>query len=694
MFNSKKKHKEELKLLAIEIASQLTSEPTQKNATLQQEFNSIFNQLVGTNDKITDPFEQSLWVAACINTIVNRFASAPFEIKEGDKLTTDKKILSLFNHPNPFMDGNLFQETIAGLVSLTGNAMIVMDGLVDGKTSKLPSSMWPLHSKHLRPVLNKERNMPSFWELEVDGEKTKIHWENVLHIKTWNPNSMIIGHDPLKPAKNTIAMDFFSGLFNRKFFQNNATPSGVLSTEKNVSSDVRKEIRENWTSNHNGVENSNKIAVLSGGLKYTQMGLTQQDMQFIEGKKLSREEIAAILGVPPATVGIFEFANYANSEAQIKMLWEATLIPLGVKVASVFNSMFFARFSPTLSVSYNTSNIKALQEDEDKKVARAQVLFNMGVTLDVINTRLKLELDIDNLPWKNTWLVPFSLISAAELIKNPLSKEKEENSTDINNSVNKYVNVRLSRAKWVEINRKSRKNVKAFEKEMVSFFDKQEKLLLNELKNATGIQILSILVNGANDVVNFDWTTQDRLLIKRTKPHYLDSLELGGSSSMEEIKIIGIDFSTDDKLVTDFLLDKENFVTGINDTVREQLILQIAEGVEAGESIQQLTDRLSTVYDQARTRAQNIARTETNDAVNGGRTAGYGQAGVEGKTWLNSGKENVRESHSNGAGVGGETVKIDESFSNGLRWPSDTANGEPAETNNCVCTITAKVKIK
>ena len=691
MFFKKRKQKA-LQQRALEISSQMTAEPTQQNFTLQQELTSVFQLMTGNNEKITDPFKQSLWVAACINTIVKRFASAPFEIKKGDDLVESGPVFDLFENPNPFQDSNIFHETISGLLSLTGNCMIVMDGLADNKTNSLPTAMFPLHSKHFEAVLNKERNTPVSWKMEVDGQKVTIPWENVIHIKKWNPNSLILGHDPLEPAENTIAMDWFSGLFNRKFFKNDATPNGIIEHPSGKASRSKaEEIREVWEGNHKGVNQAHKIGVLFGGMKYTQMGITQRDMQFMEGKKLSREEIAAILGVPPATVGIFEFANYANAEAQIKMLWEGTIIPTQAKSESSFRAKFFKRFAPDLSGRYNTKNIKALQEDEDKKVARAVQLFGIGVPLEEINDKLGLELSIDDLAWKRTWLVPFSMIPADQLIENPpRDDDNQENSTKLSTDVEKYKTIQLSRAKWVRIRRKSQKNIKSFEKEMIKFFDKQEKLLLNELKNAIGgdLETLSI-----GDVIKFDWLEQDKLLIKATKPHHLDGLELGGQAAIDEIGLIDVAFDTDDKIVTDFLLDKQSLITGINDTVKDQVSLTLAEAIEAGESLQQQVDRVAGTFDQARNRAQTIARTEVNDAVNGGREAGFSQSGVEGKNWLNSGGENVRESHSNGAGVGGEVVKVGETFSNGLRWPSDTASGDAGETANCVCTMTAVIKI-
>ena len=64
-------------------------------------------------------------------------------------------------------------------------------------------------------------------------------------------------------------------------------------------------------------------------------------------------------------------------------------------------------------------------------------------------------------------------------------------------------------------------------------------------------------------------------------------------------------------------------------------------------------------------------------ANDGARAAEAGR-----KTWLTT-SSNPRESH---AAIGGETVALDERFSNGLLWPGDPA-GPAEELANCVCAL-------
>lgn len=127
-------------------------------------------------------------------------------------------------------------------------------------------------------------------------------------------------------------------------------------------------------------------------------------------------------------------------------------------------------------------------------------------------------------------------------------------------------------------------------------------------------------------------------------------------------------------------LDKQSLelAGNVSQTTLDNLQDTLSEGIQAGESIPDLRGRVQgTFQDAGRTRANMIARTEANKAANG---AGWVQAQNSGvvktKTWLATMDDRTRPEH---AAMNGETVPIDESFSNGSMFPDDV---------NCRCTLT------
>lgn len=124
---------------------------------------------------------------------------------------------------------------------------------------------------------------------------------------------------------------------------------------------------------------------------------------------------------------------------------------------------------------------------------------------------------------------------------------------------------------------------------------------------------------------------------------------------------------------------------------KKALNSQIMQGIIQGESIPQMSKRLREVTDMNKTSSIRNARTMTTEAENGGRLDSMKEAEELGleyeKTWLASHDDRTRLSH---ALLDGETVGLDEPFSNGLQYPADPS-GPPEEVYNCRCSLVRKL---
>lgn len=118
---------------------------------------------------------------------------------------------------------------------------------------------------------------------------------------------------------------------------------------------------------------------------------------------------------------------------------------------------------------------------------------------------------------------------------------------------------------------------------------------------------------------------------------------------------------------------------------------QMMQGIIQGESIPQMSKRLREVTDMNKTSSIRNARTMTTEAENGGRLDSMKEAEDMGleyeKTWVSTHDERTRLSH---ALMDGETVGLDEPFSNGLMYPADPS-GAPEEVYNCRCSLVRKL---
>ena len=120
----------------------------------------------------------------------------------------------------------------------------------------------------------------------------------------------------------------------------------------------------------------------------------------------------------------------------------------------------------------------------------------------------------------------------------------------------------------------------------------------------------------------------------------------------------------------------ERSAAAINATTRDQVAAALLAEVPK--------DAVKNLFEIAKTsRAQEIAGSHVNAIANFGSHDGARQSGLTTKTWQHNGSKDPRSEH---IAMDGETVGIEERFSNGARWPGDPILG--AEQNaHCRCSV-------
>ena len=150
---------------------------------------------------------------------------------------------------------------------------------------------------------------------------------------------------------------------------------------------------------HGGASNARKPAVLTGGLKWQQIGFSPKDMDFISQREWSRTEIAIVLGVPLLLLGITEEIHSKESARNTRqMFWEESLIPLLRFAEKTLERDLFLgrgggkkpRGSGDAWAEYDLSKISVLHREDREKRETAKVDRDLGFPLNEINQVHKL----------------------------------------------------------------------------------------------------------------------------------------------------------------------------------------------------------------------------------------------------------------------------------------------------------------
>ena len=275
---------------------------------------------------------QTTAVYSCVRILAEAVASLPIHVyrytETGKERVYDHPLYYLLHdEPNPEMTSFVFRETLMSHLLIWGNAyaQIIRDG--SGRVLSLypllPDKMEVDRDEHGRLFYTYTRNTdenPNFSEYG----RVRLKPEDVLHIPGLGFDGLV-GYSPIAMAKNAVGMTLACEEYGASFFENGATPGGVLE-HPGVLKDPAK-VRESWHSVYGGSKNAGKVAVLEEGMKYQQIGIPPEEAQFLETRKFQIDEIARLYRIPPHMVGDLDKSSFSNIEQQSLEFVKYTLDP-------------------------------------------------------------------------------------------------------------------------------------------------------------------------------------------------------------------------------------------------------------------------------------------------------------------------------------------------------------------------------
>lgn len=271
-------------------------------------------------------------VYACVRILSEAIAGLPLHLyryKDGggkEKAVDHPLYLLLHDEPNPEMSSFVFRETLMTHLLLWGNAYAQI--IRNGKGEVI--ALYPLMPNKMTVDRDADGHLYYKYMKSTDEAPTMpnstviLPPSDVLHIPGLGFDGLV-GYSPIAMAKNSIGMAIACEEYGARFFSNGAAPGGVLEHPGTVKEPQK--IRDSWNKSFMGAQNSHRIAVLEEGMKYTPIGISPNEAQFLETRKFQINEIARIFRVPPHMVGDLEKSSFSNIEQQSLEFVKYTLDP-------------------------------------------------------------------------------------------------------------------------------------------------------------------------------------------------------------------------------------------------------------------------------------------------------------------------------------------------------------------------------
>jgi HK97 family phage portal protein len=267
-------------------------------------------------------------------------------------------LLKLLSRPNPSQGRAAFVEEAVSRLLLTGNGFVV--GVAP--TNKPSAELWGLRPDRVEVVPDPTERIRAY-KYRVGGREQEFPAANVLHLTLFNPLDDYYGLSPLQAAARAIVSDNEAARWNYSLLRNDARPSGAVVTPETLTENQHNRLREQLEDTYSGSGNAGRPILLEGGLDWKPFGLSPQDMDWLNTRKLSKREIAHVFGVPPELVGDTDSKTYSNYKEARKALYHEVVIPRLDHLRDELNNWLTPQFGDDLYLEYDRDGIEALQGD-------------------------------------------------------------------------------------------------------------------------------------------------------------------------------------------------------------------------------------------------------------------------------------------------------------------------------------------
>lgn len=671
-------------------------------------------------------WEYRNWVFACVNARSESIGNIKLRLinqKTGDE-TFDHPLLDLLNKPNPMETKyDLFFGTQA-FKDLDGNSFwyLARNG-TNGKGDI--QAIFNLKSDKVKLVIgDNPLYVEGYVYTQPDGSRIPFKPEEILHQRMFNPNAAHPfphrGMGIVQAAAYAIDTDNETRKWNLAFFRNAARPDGVLYNEGEgtMRSEEFKRIEAEWEERHTGAEKNGKTAVLSGGMKYERVTLSQTEMDFSKQREFGRDEILSMFKVPKTVIGIADDVNRANADAAIYVYNLLTIKPLMQRVVDYINMFLMPLIDET--GTYLLDFHSPISEDRAQLLDEYEMAVNTWLTVNEIRDREGLapvedgdtlyiptidqpidsdETDDETPEPKKSFL---KSLGSAVLEKDPkvilrekkwkafeAKKKKELKPASKKATTKEIVDTYLLKMPTAKRSKSLDKSVKEtyistykenslirtnnVKKSLVKYFNQQQKEVIANLKEEMkGLEPAEYYLKGMSDIL-FDQSDAVSTGISLMTPFLKDWLKQSGDSAATLAG--GTVFDSSTTFITNWVTNRAQFFAdSITQTTQDDLSATIQAGIDAGESLTDISTRVADVYDIAKgARTDMIARTEVAAASNFGAIEAYKQVGVTQHEWAVVDPQDDDCLENDGA-----IVDIGDEFPSG--------DEEPPVHPNCQCT--------
>ncbi|MEV4934595.1 phage portal protein [Sphingobium sp. LSP13-1-1.1] len=255
-----------------------------------------------SGEPVTDGTVLALSAAwACVNLVAGTIATLPVMVyrpAKGGRVVASDHWLYRILHDDPNADQTAvdFWEYTCAALELRGNAYAEKIRGSGGQVVGLDPIAPGIVSCRRRG----DGELEYRWTW--NGVSRRETSANVLHIRGFGGDPLG-GISPISAGAETFGHARALNRTSGSVFRNAMMPSGVYQTSAKLTAEQTQQIEQLLAKKYQGAANAGRPLVIGHDLKWEQLTMSPEDMEMLESRGFSVEEVCRMWGVPPHMIG-------------------------------------------------------------------------------------------------------------------------------------------------------------------------------------------------------------------------------------------------------------------------------------------------------------------------------------------------------------------------------------------------------
>lgn len=327
-----------------------------------------------------DIAEKSFYFSTCINYIADCVSQVPIivqKMNKNKKWEIDKKspLNAIIDNPNPAISMFNLKHVMTQSIVVDGTCLLGKE-----RYQGVPVALWPTDPRKMYAESGTTKLIKHYSYYGENKIRKYIKAEDMIHISRISLQNLIWGKSEIKVGRKLFEFEQASIDWNLDILQNHGLVPAVYAIKDSLSKAQLEFLQKQIRQRKAGGPYAGEDLIIGADMSYNKLTLSNEDIAWVEGKRLTRDDIFMMMRVPLVLLSPHE-GNASDIEIVRMAFWQDRIYPLLTLIENAFRMQLTPEFEDPekYRVVFDKTKIRAFKDQLFQDARSYNVYVGKGI---------------------------------------------------------------------------------------------------------------------------------------------------------------------------------------------------------------------------------------------------------------------------------------------------------------------------